>query len=396
MTSQRGEELVRTRGAPERATLLELIFDLAYVAGIAAISLRLSEHATPMGAARLLVLLMAIWWTWTTTSVLADFFNPQRRPIQVVIIGAMFGTILLAATISFAFGSLGWAFAGAYVALHLSRGVVLLSVLRDRQVRARAARFLFWFAVSGTFWMLGAFAAGWARFAWWLAAITIDYVAGGTRYPTPRLGRVPRQQYEQASAGHLGERYQQIIILALGDLLLVPTLRLGITAFTPARFAAYLITFITTLLLWQIYVFRSGAMLQVAIDLKPARISRSAPYTHFLMVAGVVSTAAGFDLVINRPTGNTPKEWLALIVSGPILFLLGRGIFGYVVFQIVAWSRLVWIAVLIAVTPALALLPPVLAITTTMAVLCGVVAYDEVRARRDSRTLPEIISSQGQ
>jgi low temperature requirement protein LtrA len=395
MTSQRAEDLVRTRDAPERASLLELIFDLAYVAAIAAISLRLSGNATPTGAARLLVLLMAIWWTWATTSVLADFFNPQRRPIQVVIIGAMFGTILLAATISFAFGSLGWAFAGAYVALHLGRGVVLLSVLRERQVRARVARFLFWFVVSGTFWMLGAFAAGWARFAWWLAAITIDYVAGGTRYPTPRLGRVPLRQYEQASAGHLGERYQQIIILALGDLLLVPTLRIGTTEFIPARFAAYLITFVTTLLLWQIYVFRSGAVLQVAINLKPARISRSAPYTHFLMVAGIVSIAAGFDLVISRPTGNTPVNWVALIVSGPILFLAGRSIFGYLVFHILAWSRLAWIAVLIAAAPAVALLPPVLAITITTAVLCGVVASDEIRARRDSRTLPEVISRAG-
>jgi low temperature requirement protein LtrA len=380
---------------PERASLLELIFDLAYVAAIAAISLRLSGNATPAGAARLLVLLMAVWWTWTTTALLADFFNPQRRPIQVVIIGAMFGTILLAATISFAFGSLGWAFAGAYVGLHLGRGVVLLSVLRVRQVRARVTRFLFWFLVSGIFWMLGAFAAGWARLVWWLAAIAIDYVAGGIRYPIPRFGRVPIQQYEQASAGHLGERYQQIIVLALGDLLLVPTLRIGTTEFTPARLGAFLITLTTTLLLWQIYVFRSGAILQVAINRKPARISRSAPYTHFLMVAGIVSTAAGFDLVINRPTGSTPMEWIALIVSGPTLFLVGRSIFGYVVFQIFAWSRLAWIAVLIAATPAIALLPPVLAITTTTAVLCGVVASDAIRARRDSRTLPEIIPPTG-
>ena len=42
------------------------------------------------------------------------------------------------------------------------------------------------------------------------------------------------------------------------------------------------------------------------------------------MVAGIVSTAAGFDLVINRPTGSTPMEWVALILSGPILFLASK------------------------------------------------------------------------
>jgi low temperature requirement protein LtrA len=393
MTSER-EELIRGSEAPERATLLELLFDLAYVVALAVTSVRLAGNATPIGTAQLLVLLMAIWWTWSITALLADFYDPQRRPVQAMIAGAMFGTTLLAATIPFAFGSLGWVFASTYVALHVSRGVGLLSVLRGRQVRARAARFLFWFVVSGTFWMLGAFATGWARFAWWLAAITIDYIAGGIRYPTPRLGRVPLKQYEQASAGHLGERYQQFVILALGDLLLVPTLRIGTTGLTPERFGAFLIMFVTTLLLWQIYLFRAGAILQVAINLKPGRISRSAPYTHFLMVAGIVSTAAGFDLVIGQPTGDTPTNWVAVIVGGPILFLVGRTIFEYVVFRIVAWSRLAWVAVLIAIAPAVAFLPPVFTVTATTLVLCGIVVSDAIRAHRGSRTLPDVTSLQ--
>ncbi|MFD0746014.1 low temperature requirement protein A [Phytohabitans flavus] len=200
MTSESREELIRTSDAPERATLLELLFDLAYVAALAVTSVQLSVDATPTGAVQLLLLLMAIWWTWTITAQLTDFYHPERRPVQVMITGTMFGTILLAGTIPFAFGSLGWLFASAYVALHVTRGVILLSVLRARHVRARAARFLFWFVVSAIFWMLGAFATDWARFAWWLAAITIDYVASGLRYPTPWLGRVPRKQYEQASA----------------------------------------------------------------------------------------------------------------------------------------------------------------------------------------------------
>ena len=364
------------------------------MAALSVISVRLSGNATPTGTAQLLVLLMAIWWTWSITAVLTDYFNPQRWQIQAMIAWSMFGTLLLAAAIPYAFGSLGWVFAGAYVATHVGRGVVLVSVLRDR-AQARTARFLFWFAVSGIFWIIGAFATDWARFAWWLLAIAIDYIAGSLRYPTPRLGRVPLEQYDQASGGHLGERYQQFIILALGDLILVPTLRIGASEFTPQRVGAFLAAFATTLLLWQIYVFRAGAILQVAITLKPGRISRWSAYTQFVMVAGIVSTAAGFDLVIGRPTGDTPMAWIAVIVGGPILFLVGRVVFEYVVFRIVDWSRLAWIAVLIAIAPAVAFLPPVLVTTTTTLVLCGIVVSDAIRAHRGSRSLPDVTSLRG-
>ncbi|HEY2671136.1 MAG TPA: low temperature requirement protein A [Rugosimonospora sp.] len=396
MTSKRRAELVRGNDAPERATLLELLFDVAYVAALAVISVRLAGNTTLTGIAQLLVLLMAIWWTWSITAELTDFFNPQTWPIQAMVASSMFGTILLAATIPFAFGSLGWAFAGVYVATHVGRGVVLVSVLRGHRAQARVARFLFWFAVSGIFWVLGAFASDWARFAWWLLAIAIDYVAGGIRYPTPRLGRVPLEQYDQASGGHLGERYQQFIILALGDLILVPTLRIGAVGFTPQRFGAFLAAFATTLLLWQIYVFRAGAILQVAINLRPGRISRWAPYTHLLGAASIVSAAAGFDLVIVRPTGDTPVAWTAVIVGGPILFLGGRTVFEYVAFRIVAWSRLAWVALLIAIAPTMAFLPPVLTTTTTTTlVLCGIVVSDAIRAHWGSRSLPDVTSLRG-
>ena len=69
---------------------------------------------------------------------------------------------------------------------------------------------------------------------------------------------------------------------------------------------AFTVAFLTTLLLWRIYVHKSGELLPRAISSskQPSRFLYTAPYTHLLMVAGVVTTAAGFDLVLHEPAGG--------------------------------------------------------------------------------------------
>ncbi|MFK3981019.1 low temperature requirement protein A [Micromonospora sp. NPDC050397] len=388
MPNERRPGLIRSSDSPERATLLELLFDVAYVAALALSSIRLAENLTPVAAAELFVLLAAIWWTWSITALLTDFYNPERLPIQAMIAGKMLGSILLAATLPHAFSEIGAVFAGSYVAMHVGRGIVLISVLRGHTAQVRATRFLFWFVVSGTFWIGGVFFTDGLRLALWAVAITIDFVAAALRYPTPWLGRVPLEQYDQASA-HLGERYQQFIILALGDLLLVPTLRMGGSDFTVERVGVFVLALVTTLLLWQIYVFRAGAILQVAVRRKPGRITRWAPYTHLLLVLGVVSSAAGFDLVIGRPAGTVPTGWICVIFGGPTLFLIARTVFEYEVFQTFSRSRLAWVLVLLAVAPAMVGASPIVAVATSTGILFGAVVSDTLRDRRGKSVRPD-------
>ncbi|MGW4461073.1 low temperature requirement protein A [Micromonospora sp. NPDC004704] len=394
MTDEGRTGLIRSSDAPERATLLELLFDVAYVAALTLSSMRLAEEVTLTEAVRLLVLVMAIWWTWSITALLTDFYNPERLPIQAMIAGKLLGSILLAATMPRAFSNLGWLFAAAYVAMHVGRGIVLVSVLRSTTARTRAARFLFWFVISGALWVGGIFVEGWDRFGLWALAITIDYVSAALRYPTPLIGRVPLKQYDKAS-GHLGERYQQFLILALGDLLLVPTLRISGSEFTVMRVAAFVLAFVTTLMFWQIYVFRAGAFLQVALEVRPGRITRWAPYTHLLMVLGVVSSAAGFDLVIDRPGGSTQAGLICVIFGGPALFLIGRSAFEYEVFRTVSRARLGWLLVLVLVAPTMVFLPPVLVTTTTCVVLLGIVISDAVRAHHGRLATPDVSLREG-
>jgi low temperature requirement protein LtrA len=395
MMQSKAAALLRSPGGSQRATLLELLFDLVFVAALALTSRELAADLSWAGAVKGLLPLMGIWWVWSITAITTDFYDPTRAPIQTIIITSMLGSVLLAATLPTVFGPHALLFAITYVVVNLSRGVILVTALRGHLAQTRAARFMSWFAASGVAWIVGGLVRDTTmRAILWVVALTVDYVGAGFRYPTPRVGRVPLDQYSSAGQ-HLGERYQQFMTLALGDLLLVPTLAYADTPLSGARTGVFLATFATTVLLWQIYVYRAGLRLQTVIDRNPGRIVRWAPYTYLVMVAGVVATAAGFELAINRPMGTTPPSWAAVIVGGPVLFLIGRITFEYQMFGHVSRSRLAWLLVLVATTPAVWHVPPLVDTIMVGGVLLGIALTDAIRSRRDDGQLAEAPDAAG-
>ncbi|MEH0929167.1 low temperature requirement protein A [Micromonospora sp. CPCC 205558] len=340
MTTGGTAGLVRRLDGSSRATLLELLFDVVFVAALAQTSKLLADQESWAQGAAVMLMLTAIWWTWSVTSTTTEFYDPQQRPIQVILMVAMVGSVVMAASLPMITGAQAATFALAYVGTHVVRGIVLLGTLYRQQHRstlARAARFLFWFLVSGVLWIVGALTDS-GRWWFWSIAIAIDLISAAARYPTPGLGRVPLDQYDRTTA-HLGERYQQFVILALGDIILVPTLELSRSEFDGLRITALICGFVIMLLLWQVYIFRAGELLETAAAAVPGRSTRIAPYTHLVLLIGVAVTAASFDLVVDRPTGSTPVRWLTLIIGGPMLFVLGRVLFTYLLSARMPWRQ---------------------------------------------------------
>ncbi|WP_422737394.1 low temperature requirement protein A [Micromonospora sp. WMMD729] len=363
-----------------RATLLELFFDVFYVAVFAQLSMQLAADPTWGGLGQRLVLLLAAWWTWSVTVNTTEFYDPQLRAVQGVVVGTMVGVSLIAVAIPGAYGGRGLLFAVAYVGLHLARGVMLIVALRPRRAHAREERFLFWFVVSGVLWIAGGFASpGW-RTGLWVGALAIDYLAAALRYPTPLRGRIPLEQYSQLSV-HFGERYQQIAILALGELALMTTLTFGSVGYTPARAVAFAAAILTALLFWQIYVLQSNKLVDRSAHWRPRASVYLAPYVYACVVTGVIATSAGVDLVLHEPVRTTPASWVLLIVGGPVLFVVGRMNSEYVLLGQLPKSRLAWLALLIALTPVLAMLVPVLVTVVTAAGLVGITLTDTWRLR---------------
>ncbi|MBQ0900985.1 low temperature requirement protein A [Micromonospora sp. U21] len=366
MTTGGTAALVRRPEGSARATLLELLFDVVFVAALAMVSTLIAERESWTGAAEVLLTLTAIWWTWSITSTTTEFYDPDQRPIQVILMVAMVGSVGMAAALPMLSAGHALVFAIAYVTTHVVRGIVLTTSLhrqRHQEAMERAARFLFWFVVSGVFWVTGAL-TGAPDWRLWSVAIAIDLIAAAVRYPTPWLGQVPIEQYDRTT-GHLAERYQQFIILALGDIILVPTLEVSRNQFDRFRLTALFCAFAIMLLLWQVYVFRANQFRLAGTEARQA--SRLAPYTHLVMLAGVIGTATSFDLVVAQPTGATPVRWLMLIVGGPLLFVLGRTLFTWLVTNNVPWRRLAWQLPALLVLPWAGGWPPLL-VTVVVAV----------------------------
>ncbi|MET7876337.1 low temperature requirement protein A [Micromonospora profundi] len=127
--------------------------------------------------------------------------------------------------------------------------------------------------------------------------------------------------------------------------------------------------FATMLLLWQIYVFRAGQLLEAG--LKGRRATRVAPYTHLVLLVGVVGTASAFHLVVEHPDGTTSARLLILIIGGPMLFVLGRALFALVVADHPPWWRAAWQLLPLLALPWAGGWPPVLVSAVVALALAG-------------------------
>jgi low temperature requirement protein LtrA len=295
----------------------------------------------------------------------------------------------MAVSVPDAFGGRGVAFAGAYVANQVGRPLVLALALRGHKRQAIPLRIFCWAAVSAVPWLTGAiFFQGGARGLVWALALALDYAGAMLGWPTPGLGRSRISNWEVAIK-HLAERYQQLLIIALGESILL----LGLTFtqnFAADRAAAFAMAFATTVLLWRIYFHRAGTVLADAIASapEPGRLGQAVGYTHLVMVASILLTGVGYELVIEHPLGHPRPGWLTVILGGPALFLAARSRFEYDVFGRVSRSRIIALIALAALAPATFSLPPLIATTAATAVLAAVATSDAIRARKGPPEAP--------
>ncbi|MBM0275372.1 low temperature requirement protein A [Micromonospora tarensis] len=384
MTGGPRPPLTRPGTGPQRADLLELFFDLAFIASLTLTSQKMAAEQTWTGIAQALLALSTLWAVWVTTTLITDTYSPRKRPISYLILAIMFGIMLMSAALPTAFHDHGLVFGGTWAAINLGRGLVLIRSLRGRQGQERSIRALVWSLIAGVLWVVGALLADpGLRLSVWLAALAVDYIGFGFRFPVP--GRAALPQY-QVTPEHLAERYQQIYTLTLGELVLVSVLSLSHQPFTPDRIAAFGTAFLTAVVLWWSYAGGAGATLRAAIEASPhrARLVQTNPYAHWLMVAGVVSTAAGVERIIAAPGQHPGSVMTALILGGAGLFLCGRAVLEHEVYGPVPLSHVLGVAATIILAPFAAHLSGLALGVVAALVLSGVVVAELLRNRRGS------------
>jgi low temperature requirement protein LtrA len=380
----------RSEGATQETTTVELFFDLVYVFAITQLSHLILDDPTVGGMARAAFLLLVVWWAWIYTTWMANWFDPALPAVRIVLTGVMLASLLTAAALPEALGEHGLLFAASYVALQVGRNAAAASLLaREHRLRDVFERLVAWSALTGVLWLVGAALDGDQRLLLWIPALAVDLAAPVAGYWLPGRGRAATTDWD-IEGGHFAERCQLFIIIALGESIVVTGATAASAGLTPTVVVCLVVAFLETAALWWLYfgatAERSSAAMSAAED--PGRLARDAyTYGHLPIVAGIIATAVGANLIIAEPGEAQHGVGLAMIVGGPALFLAGEHLFHRKLALGAENARLLVAGSLVLLVP-LGSVVPALALGAIVTALLGALAVWETRAPARERLTP--------
>ncbi|MEV4754250.1 low temperature requirement protein A [Micromonospora sp. NPDC049559] len=380
MTEKRVERLLRKPERPREISFLELFFDLAIIFSLTQLTRRLLEDFSADNSVQTLILLAAVWWIWVAASRTADWLNPHEPALQWIISVLMFVGLLAAAAVPRAFDGHGLVFASAYVLSHVGRHLAIMYVLRGHPLQTRSARAAIWFAGGGVPWLVGAFLPAPWRLVCWSVAIVVDYVGAGLGWPVPGLGNV--REHLRVTGDHIAERHRQVFIVGLGELILASGIAYSQSRLDWGRTLAFAITFANAVLMLWIYFLPRDVDLARTLNSRPPHVAIFASYAHGLMIAGIVVTAMGDEVLIGHPLGEPRAAWPAAVIAGAFVYLAGRTVYALIVFRQPAWRAPGGMLVLAAAAPGLLALPTLaVAVVVNLVLFAVVLAYRRIRRR---------------
>lgn len=319
-------------GGPAPVSYLELFFDLVYVFALTQISHLILEHMTWHGLAEAAVVFAAVWWSWMYTTWAANWLDPERVPVRIMLLVVMLASLLMAVVLPHAFDGGGVIFAVAYVVIQVGRSLFLAAAMRraEGEGAINMLRIAIWFAVSGVFWIAGTVLAdGDERLAWWLAALAIEYAGPFALFWVPFLGRSTISEWT-ISGHHMAERAALFIIIALGEGIVVTGATFAGQTMARDNTLAFLLAFAGSVLMWWIYFdvgARRGSEL-IEHHAEPGRVARNAyTYLHMPIVVGMIGVAVADELLLAHPAGHAEKPLVAFLTGGLAVYLLGVGFF---------------------------------------------------------------------
>ena len=72
---------------------------------------------------------------------------------------------------------------------------------------------------------------------------------------------------------------------------------------------------------------------------------------HVVLVGALIMSAVGDELVVNHPLGEITPEAIAVIIIGPIIYLIANMIYKWFTYQTIAKSHIIGIIALITIIP---------------------------------------------
>ena len=380
--------LLHPAGDDHRVTQFELFFDLVFVFAFTQVTALMAHEHDLSSVLRGLTVLGILWWSWAPYTWLANRARADRgltRFGMAIAAGAVF---VLASVVPDAFAHepgpnpAAFVLVGCYLVVRLIH--VTLSVLAagdDRFARRTTIR-IFATSLPPTFVLLfaGAWIGGDLQTWLWLAAWFVDLTLvlasswGGKAW---RIG----------SVGHWTERYGLVVMLAIGESVVSIGVGLREVEVSAGAIVGAFLAIGGAFVLWWTYFdrFAGAAEHALARHTGAARAvagNRAYLDLHFVIVAGVILTALGVEVVMAHIAEGEPLGWFGALAlcCGVSAFLLGTVLVWLQLTRRILVARLVLAVALIPASALYAGQPPIVALAGAL-VVGAVLLTIEARSR---------------
>ncbi|MEA2896396.1 MAG: hypothetical protein QOJ84_2011 [Bradyrhizobium sp.] len=382
--SKHDRSLLRERKPHQhnRVTYVELFFDLVFVFAITQISHFMLAHFTPLGVLQTSILMFAVWWVWVFTSWITNWLDPEQTPVRVMLFALMIVGLLLSTSIPRAFEDRGLVFALAFAGMQVGRSAFFLWSVPKSDIgqHRNFIHILAWLSISGIFWVAGGLAGTEVRIGLWSLALLIEYIGPAARFRIPILGASSTQDWV-VEGGHMAERCAGFIIIALGESVVVTGATFADAAWTATTITAFMVALVGSIAMWWVY-FHIGAEAgseHISRAKDSGRLARLAyTYLHLPIVAGIVVSAVGDELLLAHPEGHSGVKEIISMIGGPLLYLAGVILFKRSIHGQLQLSHLIGIGLLVVLTPFAHLLTPLLLSAATAVIMLIVAIWEAV------------------
>jgi low temperature requirement protein LtrA len=361
----------------ERVTPLELFFDLVFVFAITQVTALISADTTWRGLARGLLVLAAIWWSWTGYAWLTNAIDPEALGPRLAMFLAMAAMLLVAIATPRAFGEDALLFGCAYFAVRALHLIIFSAATRDDpQVHRAVALLARRIAIPPLLILGAAFLDGWAQGAVWIVALLLDYV-----------GAARSQEYGfQVAPGHFAERHGLIVIIALGESIIVVGAGAAGSGIGAGKITAAMLGLVVAAAIWWAYFDVVAPVaerrLRRAQGAERAALARdSYSYIHLLMIAGIVLFSLGAKKTLAHVGDELHAVAAVALCCGCALYLVGH--LAFRLRNLGTWNRQRAVAAvaLVAVTPLALHIPALATLAIVAAIWVCLTAYETISLR---------------
>ncbi|MFW7415534.1 low temperature requirement protein A [Demequina sp. SO4-18] len=284
-------------GEDHRVTPKELLFDVVYVFAFIQVTDWIAEEFTWRATAEGLTVLAILWWVWISWAWLGNAMRADKGLPLAGFIVSMVAVFGLTVTIPDLWEAEGgglapMAFTALYVLIRVIHSAVYYFGSRDddrvrRQVLLSTAA---WIPAAGLL-VVGAMAEPQERLYWWVGTVALDIVATWVL-------SVRGPGWKVHSGEHFAERFDLVVILAIGE----SVLAVGITAagieLNPELMGIALLGVLIAIALWWPYFKDVGPTLENALkeadDEHRNDLARDAyTYLHLPLIMGILLVSAG-------------------------------------------------------------------------------------------------------